>query len=95
MISGSRIHDGKYCGIFTKDSKDPIQNFTHYRYSVISQEYFEFLYLIENSAIHDFAWLLDMPNAKKYTPSLVKKLKFINLSSCKIVNTAEHQTRKQ
>ena len=79
----------------TKDSKDPIQNFTHYRYSVISQEYFEFLYLIENSAIHDFAWLLDMPNAKKYTPSLVKKFKFIKLSSCRMVNTAEHQTRKQ
>lgn len=53
--------------------KDPISKFTHYRYSVISQEYYEFLYLIENSAIHDFAWLLDMPTAKKYTPSLVKK----------------------
>lgn len=78
-----------------KNPNDPIPNFTHYRYSVISPEYYEFLYLIENSAIHDFAWLLDMPAAKKYTPSLVKKEKQINLTSCKMVNTAEHQTRKQ
>lgn len=79
----------------TKNPNDPIPNFTHYRYSVISAEYYEFLYLIENSAIHDFAWLLNMPAAKKYTPSLVKKLKQIDLSSCNMVNTAEHQTRKQ
>ena len=78
-----------------KNTDDPIKNFTHYRYSAISPEYFEFLYLIENSAIHDIAWLLDMPKATKYTPSLVKKEKQINLSSCKMVNTAEHQTRKQ
>ena len=79
----------------TKNPNDPIPNFTHYRYSVISPEYYEFLYLIENAAIHDFAWLLDMPAAKKYTPSLVKKLKIVDLSSCHMVNTAEHQTRKQ
>lgn len=78
-----------------KNPNDPIPNFTHYRYSVISPEYYEFLYLIENSAIHDFAWLIDMPAAKKYTPSLVKKEKQINLSTCRMVNTAEHQTRKQ
>ena len=79
----------------TKNPNDPIPHFTHYRYSVISPEYYEFLYLIENSAIHDFAWLLDMPKAKKYTPSLVKKLKEMDISSCKLVNTVEHQTRKQ
>lgn len=32
---------------------DPIPDFTHYRYSVISGEHYEFLYLIENAAIHD------------------------------------------
>lgn len=79
----------------TKNLNDPIPNFTHYRYSVISPEYYEFLYLIENSAIHDLAWILDMPAAKKYTPALVKKEGKIDLSSCKMVNTAEHQTRKQ
>lgn len=71
---------------------DPIPNFTHYRYSVISSEYYEFLYLIENSAIHDFAWFLEMPKANKYCPSLAKIMK---MNICKMVNTAEHQTRKQ
>ncbi|MCY6356208.1 GIY-YIG nuclease family protein [Clostridium sp. ZS2-4] len=72
---------------------DPIPDFTHYRYSVISGEYYEFLYLIENSAIHDIAWIIDMPAAKKYTPSLSKKIN--NINDCKMVNTTEHQTRKQ
>ena len=58
-------------------------------------EYREFLYLIENAAIHDCAWLFDMPAAQKYTPSLVKKVKTANLSLCHIVNVVEHQTRKQ
>jgi hypothetical protein len=79
----------------TKKPDDPIPNFTHYRYSVISPEYREFLYLIENAAIHDCAWLFDMPAAQKYTPSLVKKVKTANLSLCHIVNVVEHQTRKQ
>ena len=74
------------------NGNDPIPNFTHYRYSVISPEYYEFLYLIENSAIHDFAWFLDMPKASKYCPSLAKIMK---MDTCKMVNTAEHQTRKQ
>lgn len=72
---------------------DPIPDFTHYRYSVISGEYYEFLYLIENAAIHDIAWIIDMPAAKKYTPSLSKKS--TNINDCKMVNTSEHQTRKQ
>lgn len=74
-------------------SDDPISEFTHYRYSVISGEYYEFLYLIENAAIHDIAWIIDMPAAKKYTPSLSKKI--TNINDCKMVNTSEHQTRKQ
>ncbi len=77
------------------NGNDPIPDFTHYRYSVISPEYYEFLYLIENAAIHDFAWLLDMPSAQKYTPSLAKITGTANLSKCRMVNTAEHQTRKQ
>ena len=74
---------------------DCIHSFTHYRYSVISSEYYGLLYLIENAAIHDFAWVLDMPSAKKYTPSLVKKVKAVDLSKCRMVNTVEHQTRRQ
>jgi len=77
----------------TKNPNDPIPNFTHYRYSVVLPEYFEFLYLIENAAIHDFAWVLDMPTAREYTPSLVKVVKTANLSSCRMVNDVEHQTR--
>lgn len=92
---GKGIHLKERMIQHTKNSNDPIPNFTHYRYSVISPEYYEFLYLIENSAIHDFAWLLDMPAAKKYTPSLIRKVKSADLSACCMVNTAEHQTRKQ
>ncbi len=74
---------------------DPIPDFTHYRYSVINMEYFEFLYLIENAAIHDCAMLIDMPNATKLNKSLVnlstKKGKV--LSDCKMVNTHERQRK--
>ncbi len=76
-----------------QNASDPIQNFTHYRYSVISGEYYEFLYLIENAAIHDTAWILDMPKAKLYKPSMGTICK--NLNECEMVNTHEHQTKKQ
>ena len=76
----------------SEDPKDPINDYTHYRYSVISEEYSELLYLIENAAIHDVAWIIDMPTAKVYTPSLSKKF---SLTNCKLINNVEHQTRKQ
>lgn len=80
-----------------KNINDPIPNFTHYRYSVISGEYYEFLFLIENAAIHDSAWILDMPKATNYTPALAEKCsgKGKSLNDCLMVNTQEHQTRKQ
>lgn len=76
---------------------DPIPDFTHYRYSVINGEYYEFLYLIENAAIHDGAWLLNMPNAKNYTAPLAKEVskKGKHMEDIYMVNTQEHQTRKQ
>jgi hypothetical protein len=76
---------------------DPIPSFTHYRYSVISGEYYEFLYLIENAAIHDAAWILNMPKATKFTPSLAEECSKIGISlnDCKLVNTQDHQTRRQ
>ena len=81
----------------TKNKNDPIACFTHYRYSAISEEYLEFLYLIENASIHDVACILNMPAAKKYKQSLSEKTKGfgISLQDCVIINTAEHQTRKQ
>lgn len=75
-----------------KNPNDPAYNFTHYRYSVISGEYYELLYLIENAAIHDVAWIIEMPTAQKYKPSLSKKF---SLTDCKLVNSVEHQTRRQ
>lgn len=76
---------------------DPMANFTHYRFSGISEEYFELLYLIENSAIHDLAWIIDMPSAKRYKPSLANVIFSSGnaLQTCSLANTVEHQTRKQ
>lgn len=81
----------------TKNPTDPIPNFTHYRYSVISEEYYEFLYLIENAAIHDTAWLLEMPSAQQYKPSLAQEAGGLGqeLGQCRMVNSVEHQTRLQ
>ncbi len=81
------------------NGNDPIPEFTHYRYTVISYEYYEFLYLIENAAIHDIGWILNMPTAKRITPSLSKKLKGINsntmIDDCTMVNSLEYQTKQQ
>ena len=78
-------------------SDTPIPSFTHYRYSVVSGEYYEFLFLIENAAIHDSAWILNMPKATKYTPALAEKCTSMgkNLNDCRMMNSHEHQTRKQ
>lgn len=83
-----------------KNPNDSIPNFTHYRYTVISYEYYEFLYLIENAAIHDIAWILNMPDAKRCTPSLSEKIKKtidsnIKLEDCTMVNNLEYQTKQQ
>lgn len=94
----NQIYVGKAIDLQTRirqhgeNPRDPAYGFTHYRYSVISGEYYELLYLIENAAIHDLAWIIDMPTAKHYTPSLSKKF---SLTNCKLVNNVEHQTRKQ
>lgn len=81
------------------NGNDPIPEFTHYRYTVISYEYYEFLHLIENAAIHDIGWILNMPTAKRITPSLSKKLKVINsntmIDDCTMVNNLEYQTKQQ
>lgn len=81
----------------TKNGNDRISSFTHYRYSSISEEYLEFLYLIENASIHDIAWIIKMPAAKKYKRSLSEKQDALGLSiqNCTLINTVEHQTRKQ
>lgn len=76
-----------------KDVNDYMKDFTHYRYSAICEEYFEFLYLIENAAIHDIAQILEMPNAKIYKSPLIKIAP--DISRCKITNRVEYQTKKQ
>jgi len=76
---------------------EPIPDFTHFRYSKISSEYEEYSYLIENSAIHDCAWLFNMPQATHYQPSLQSAINSRkipgDLNSIKMVNNVEHQTR--
>ena len=74
------------------DGKDPIPGFTHYRYSVVNPEYIQFLYLIENTGIHDVAWLLNMDKAQKFKTALCKNTKN-SLNDCKIVNTHERQRK--
>jgi predicted GIY-YIG superfamily endonuclease len=76
-----------------KDASDYMQDFTHYRYSVVADEYFEFLYLLENAAIHDVAQILEMPGAKTYKSPLIKIA--TDISSCTISNRVEYQTKKQ
>lgn len=81
----------------TKTPSDYMCNFTHYRYSAICDEYFEFLYLIENAAIHDAAQIVEMTNAKNYTSSLASLVKKTgnSLDECRLVNRVECQTKKQ
>ena len=81
----------------TTSGDSPISNFTHYRYSAISGEYYELLYLIENAAIHDAAWILNMPSAQRYTSSLAKIAKEHghSLNDCIMTNIQEYQTRRQ
>lgn len=75
------------------ESPDDIAyHYTHYRYSAIAEEYYPLLYLIENMAIHDAAWILNMPSATHFTPSLSR---IFSLTDCKLVNRVEHQTRTQ
>ncbi len=80
-----------------KAPNDYMCNFTHYRYTAVCDEYFEFLYLIENAAIHDVAQIVDMTNAKNYTSSLAKLVAKTgnSLDSCHLVNRVECQTKKQ
>jgi len=79
------------------DGNDPIPDFTHFRYSIINMEYYEFLYLIENAAIHDCAMILDMPKASKLNKPLVKIVEKSGktLDKCSIVNTHERQRKKE
>lgn len=70
---------------------DPCYGSTHYRYSVIQSEYYEMLDLIENAAIHDIAWIMDMPKAKTYKPGLST---IANIEKCKMINKIERQTKR-
>lgn len=78
-----------------KNPDDPIPNFTHFRYSLIDEQYSEYSYFIEDAAIHDCAAILEMEKRKKYKKSLQKcinegSIKGV-LSDVVMVNTAESQ----
>lgn len=75
---------------------DPIRGFTHYRYSLISPEYYDIIYLVENAAIHDAAWILEMGKSRRYKLPLAALAKKYgqDISACQMVNSADHQTRR-
>lgn len=73
------------------DENDPSYGFTHYRYSIIQSEYFDVLDLIENAAIHDVAWILNMPESKRYKKALST---FADINNCIMTNKIERQTKK-
>ncbi len=73
------------------DENDPQFGFTHYRYSSIQSEYFEVLDLIENAAIHDVAWILNMPKSKRYNKALST---FADINNCLMTNKIERQTNQ-
>lgn len=73
---------------------DYMNEFTHYRYSIINSQYKQFLFLIENAAIHDAACLVHMPLARNYVFPLAKRFSDVDLNSCKLRNKIEHQTKK-
>ena len=78
---------------------DPIKNFTHFRYTMLNDSYDNYIYYIENAAIHDCAAILNMPNRKKLKKSLQEYIHSDSVSgsieNVIMVNTAEHQTRKK
>lgn len=49
-----------------KDENDIMRNFTHFRYSEVSDVHVNDIYLIENAAIHDLAVIFNMPKGVNY-----------------------------
>lgn len=49
-----------------KDENDIMRNFTHFRYSKVSDAHVNDIYLIENAAIHDLAAIFNMPKGVNY-----------------------------
>ena len=78
-----------------REPKDYIKDYTHFRYTLINEEYLPFLFLIENASIHDLACLLNMPKGKNLIYPLVRMFSKIDLKECAIKNKVEHQTKIQ
>ena len=74
---------------------DPIPEFTHYRYSIIDQQYVDYSYFIEDAAIHDCAAVFEMKkrkNLKESLQSAISKNRIKgDMNSIAMVNTAESQ----
>lgn len=73
---------------------EPIPDFTHFRYSTVSPKYSDYSYLLENAAIHDCAWIFDMPRTQRYKPCLQATVRGkSDLNNTKMVNAVDMQTR--
>jgi len=73
---------------------ESMPKFTHFRYSILSEGYEDYIYIIENSAIHDLAYIFNMPKAKTYCSPLSKNFPELKLGDVKINNRVEAQTKK-
>lgn len=72
---------------------EPMPVFTHFRYSIITEGYEDYIYIIENSAIHDLACIFNMPKAKTYRYPLSKICNGIHIQEIKMNNNAEAQRK--
>ena len=77
---------------------DPIPNFTHFRYTILNEQYAQYILFIENAAIHDCAAILNMQKRKKLKMSLQEHIKAGSIGGdiheVVMVNDMEHQTHE-
>lgn len=79
-----------------RDSNELINSFNYYRYSLIDPSYYDDIFLIENTAIHDAAMILTMERNSDYKEkSLSKALpEDINIQDITMVNNQKMQTKR-
>ena len=78
-----------------QNGKDPIPHFDYYRFSLLNDNWYKQLFLVENSAIHDLAMLFNMKNGTTYNGKALNNLfTDIKLGDITLVNTSETQTKE-
>lgn len=77
------------------DVEDEMHEFTHFRYTPISDEHAGNIYLIENTAIHDCAAIFNMPRGNHYRNIDMETHVFSGSINSKIImtNSVENQTK--